>query len=102
MFSHEFHFFAPSISQFGELNLPSNKANLIHEILTECHNAPDDLSEHDPTSTVLFDGGRLLYQYPPKANMTFQQYAHSLKAGSISHYLLFNQRVDVVFDTYID
>ena len=25
MFSHEFHFFAPSISQFGELNLPSNK-----------------------------------------------------------------------------
>ena len=41
LFSFELHSFPPAISEFGELNLPGNKAALVHEIVTPCHNAPD-------------------------------------------------------------
>ena len=102
MFAHEFNHFPPSLSNSGEMNYPSNKASLIHEILTDCHNAPDEPSEFDPTSAVLIDGGRLLHQFPPRPLMTFRQYAEMLSKGPISLYLQHHQRMDIVFDTYID
>ena len=102
MFAHELHFFPPSISTFGEMSLPSNKSALIPELVSDCHNVSDDPVEYQPTSAVIMDGGRLLYAWPPKPNMTFLQYAESLATGPIAIFFQFNQRIDVVFDTYLE
>ena len=56
----------------------------------------------DPTSTVIIDGGRLTYQFPPKLAMTFNQYVNHLSRSVISRYFIFNQRIDIIFDTYLE
>ena len=61
LFSFELHFFPPAISNFGELNLPGNKASLVHEILTPCHNSPDNVEEYSPKAAKIIDGGRIPY-----------------------------------------
>ena len=102
MFKYELHCFPPSISHHGELNPPNDKSALIHEIVTPCHNVPDDPQQFEPTSMVIIDGGRLCNQFPPKANMTFDQYAEMLSKGPLGPYFHFNQRIDLVFDTYLE
>ena len=103
LFSFELHFFPPAISNYGELYLPPDKSALIHEIVTPCHNAPEEGPEVlDPTSTVIIDGGRLTYQFPPKLAMTFNQYVNHLSRSVISRYFIFNQRIDIIFDTYLE
>ena len=42
LFSHEFHSFPPALSNSGEINFPSTKANLMHEILTKCYDSPSE------------------------------------------------------------
>ena len=61
MFSFEFHWFAPAISNFGELYLPGNKSSLVNEKVSKCHNIPEDTS----IDTYIFDGG-LPYWNKPK------------------------------------
>ena len=102
LFSFELHFFPPSISNHGNLNLPGNKQAIVYELLTPCHNAPDHVPDYDDKSAVLFDGGRLTQQFPPKQNMTFMEYADMLFKGVIALYLHSNKRIDIVFDNYLE
>ena len=99
---HELHFFPPSISNFGEMSLPSSKSALVPELVSNCHNVTADPVEYQPTAAIIMDGGKLLYAWPPKPNMTFQQYADSLAIGPIAIFFQFNQRIDLVFDTYLE
>ena len=55
--------------------MPGNKAALVHEIVTNCHNATDVLSEFCATATLIIDGGKIPYQFTGKPNMTYRQYA---------------------------
>ena len=98
LFSHEFHFFAPSLSNFGEINLPSAKASLMHEILTKCYNAPDN----DNYDTLIMDGAFLVHFITPFANSTFKQYANKLYDNLKLNLMRECQRVDLVFDVYIE
>ena len=95
MFSYEFHWFAPSISNYGELYLPGNKSDLVKEIVTDFYMIPEDTT----IDTYIFDGGRLPYWVRPKPNATFSQYlADIIKFLE----LLFHwyARMDIVFDVY--
>ena len=105
LFSFEFHFFPPSISNYGEMSAPApaDKAKILEKVVTPCHNASDDPVEFEPTSMVIIDGGRIPIQFKPKANMSFDQYAEMLaKVAPINLYFNFNQRIDIVFDTYME
>ena len=99
LFEYEFHFFPPSISDYGLLN-PSKSA-IVDELVTPCHNAPDDPQEFDPTATVIIGGERLVQQFQPKANMTFEQYARMIVNECIVPYFTFSMRIDIVFDNFL-
>ena len=42
-----------------------------------------------------------MYQFPPKMVMTFSQYVDHLFKAVISRYFNFYQRIDIIFDTYL-
>ena len=100
LFSYELHSFPPAISEYGQLNLPGNKAALVHEIVTNCHNATDVLSEFCATATLIIDGGKIPYQFTGKPNMTFRQYADIISKMLMKKFDTF-KRIDIVFDVYL-
>ena len=103
IFNFEQHFFAPAISDFGELHLPKNKSDLVYTIVTPCHNPPAvGEAEFDPTSTIILDGLRLVTQFHPNPSMTFIDYVNYLSKNVISLFFVFNQRVDIVFETFLE
>ena len=103
IFNFEQHFFAPAISEFGELRLPKNKSDLVYTIVTPCHNPPAvGEAEFDPTSTIILDGLKLVTLFPPNPSMTFIDYVNYLSKNVISLFFVFNQRVDIVFETFLE
>ena len=88
------------ISNFGELNLPGNKATLIHEILTTCHNAPDGLEEYSSKAVKIIDGGRIPYQFVGKPSRAFRKYAETIFKVLLTYFTFF-KRIDIVFDVYL-
>ena len=95
MFSFEFHWFAPAISNFGELYLPGNKSSLVNEIVSKCHSIPEDTS----IDTYIFDGGRLPFWCKPKKQETFAQYASGV-IKFLEFLFRFYIRLHIVFDVY--
>ena len=78
-----------------ELYLPGNKSSLVNEIVSKCHNIPEDTS----IDTYIFDGGRLPYWNKPKKQETFAQYA----SGTIKflEFLFhFYIRIHIIYDVY--
>ena len=69
LFSHEFHSFPPALSNSGEINFPSTKANLMHEILTKCYDSPSE--EFDAR---IIDGPFFVHFFGSFAYQTFQQH----------------------------
>ena len=69
LFSHEFHSFPPALSNSGEINFPSAKANLMHEILTKCYDSPSE--EFDAR---IIDGPFFVHFFGSFAYQTFQQH----------------------------
>ena len=103
IFNYEQHFFAPAISDYGELHLPPKKSDLVYEIIKPCHNPPSESSRvFDPTSTIVLDGTRVINQFAPNPAMTFMDYTNYLYTNVISLYFKFHQRLDIVFETYVD
>ena len=98
-FKHELHFFAPAISDNGNLNLPTAKANLFHEIIGKCAcPAYEFFIEYD---AHIIDGAYLVHFNVPKQDATFLSYAQQLhNYVKMWHTLVL--RVDIVFDVYKD
>ena len=101
LFAHELHSFPPAISDYGALYLTGAKSSLIHQLVTPCHNAPDDLAEYDSTATMIMDGGRIPYQHAPKTGSTFKEYADNL-FKILEHFFIYFKRIDIVFDIYLE
>ena len=98
MFSFEFHWFAPAISNFGELYLPGTKSNLVQELVCKCHTIPESTS----IDTHIFDGGRLVrlpHWIKPKPQQTFSQYAAEI-TSFLGLLFRFYTRIHIVFDVY--
>ena len=99
-FCYEMHSYPPAISNRGSLNLPGNKAGLVHELVSSCHTVPDALQQYTPGTAFIMDGGRIPYQHPPKPNAPFKQYADAL-FQMLGFLFLLYQRIDLVFDIYL-
>ena len=98
VFSHEFHWFAVAISNFGELYLPNKKSDLAQIIVTACHELPEDM---DPFDSYIFDGGRLPYWCRPKPGQTFGQYAEEVIFWIDSFFRIYGFSTQhIVFDVY--
>ena len=97
LFSHEIHFFSPAISDGGNLNLPSAKSTLVHDVLTSCYATPTS----DNYDAYIIDGAHFIHVVTPRPDFTFRQYGEKLK---ISMEFLFEScsRIDLVFDVNLD
>ena len=89
--------FPPALSSFGEINFPSAKANLMHEILIKYFNSPDDF-DYD---AAILDGAFLVYFLPPFPNQMFKQYSAKVH-DFLNAYFQTVTRIDLVFDVYIE
>lgn len=100
LYNYEMHDYAPSLSNFGEMNTPGNKSLILNHIVTACHNAPADFEGDGTKAVLVINEGSIPYQQPPKKEMMFFQYAELFCINLISYFALF-QRVDIVFDIYL-
>ena len=98
-FSHEVQPFPPSLSEFGNLRLPSAKSDLL-----KCLHPSSDGHTNSPTqfNCKVLDGVVIVYCLPTVEASTFHEYAekvfHSSPPGQ---QLNQSKRVDVVWDSYV-
>lgn len=94
-FSHEVHSFPPSLSESGNLRLPSAKSDLL-KFLRHPERSP-------PTSFEcrILDGAVLVHSLPTITATTFDDYADSVFIPHLIQQLQFSKRIDVVWDAYI-
>ena len=94
-FAHEIQSFPPSLSDFGKLNLPSSKSDLLGCL--DCE-SPDPPSTYD---CIVLDGAVIVHFLPTKAVSTFNEYADKVFVPYINKQLQGCARVDIVWDLYL-
>lgn len=93
-FSHEVQPFPPSLSELGNLRLPSCKSELLTCIIPSTQ--PDPPTQFDCS---ILDGAVVVHCLPLTGSITFDDYAHKVFLPHLSNKR--SKRVDVVWDTYI-
>ncbi len=93
-FSHEVQPFPPSLSEFGNLRLPSDKSELLKCIIPSTQ--PEPPTQFDCS---VLDGAVVVHCLPVTGSSTFDDYAHNVFIPYLSSQI--SRRVDVVWDTYI-
>ena len=84
-FSHEVQSFPPSLSEFGNLRLPSNKSELLKCII--------------PARCKICDGAVIVHCLPVTGVITFDDYAENVFIPYIRSQS--SRRVDIVWDAYV-
>ena len=92
-FSHEVQSFPPSLSEFGNLRLPSMKSDLL-----KCIIKPQQPESPSLFDCKIFDGAVHVHSLPVTGH-TFDDYAEKVFIPYISSQS--SQRVDVVWDAYV-
>ncbi|CAG2251463.1 unnamed protein product [Mytilus edulis] len=97
-FRHENHAFPPSLSQNGTIRL-GTKADLLSKCL-ERLTPPTDVQP--VVSSVILDGSAVVNMLKPVNVKSFNEYALKVFVPYIQNIGKNVQRIDIVFDTYID
>ncbi|CAG2210265.1 unnamed protein product [Mytilus edulis] len=97
-FRHENHAFPPSLSQNGTIRL-GTKADLLSKCL-ERLTPPTDVKP--VVSSVILDGSAVVNMLKPVNIKSFNEYALKVFIPYIQNIGKDVQRIDIVFDTYID
>ena len=93
-FCHEVQSFPPSLSEFGNLRLPSNKSELL-----KCIAQPRQSEPPTQFDCKIFDGAVIVHCLPVTGVITFDDYAENVFIPHIC--IQSSRRVDVVWDTYV-
>ena len=94
-FQHENMSYPPSLSDNGELRLPTKKADLL-----ECIDTGRTPVPPLPFDAKIVDGGALIHSLPTSQVSTFQEFAESVFLPWIGHQLTTSARIDIVWDSY--
>ena len=94
-FEHEIQSYPPSLSNFGELHLPSAKSDLL-----TCLKEPDNLHPPHSYDCQILDGAAVVHFVRPTGNATFGDYADTTFIPYIDQQLNHAKRVDIVWDAY--
>ena len=93
-FCHEVQSFPPSLSEFGNLRLPSNKSELV-----KCIVQPQQAEPPTEFDCKICDGAVIVHCLPVTGVITFDDYAENVFIPHICNQS--SRRVDVVWDTYV-
>ena len=91
---HEVQSFPPSLSEFGNLRLPSNKSELV-----KCIVQPRQAEPPTEFDCKICDGAVIVHCLPVTGVITFDDYAENVFIPHICNQS--SRRVDVVWDTYV-
>lgn len=94
-FAHEVQAYPPSLSDFGELRLPSAKSDLL-----KCLEHPNDLHPPPTYDCQVLDGAAVVHFLSTSGNTTFGDYANNTFIPYIDQQLKHANRVDIVWDSY--
>ena len=98
-FSHEVGPFTQSLSENGKMHFPSAKSDLL-----QCLKEGTDLTMEIPKSfdCIVIDGAVIVHMLPPEPiHKDFLEYAHKRFVPYVENVLLTCDRVDIVFDQYL-
>jgi len=95
-FAHEIQSFPPSLSEFGNLRLPSSKADLL-----KCLAQPGQPEPPKTFDCKVLDGAVIVHCLPTSCATTFDDYADKVFIPYLLQQLQDIPRLDVVWDTYI-
>ena len=93
-FCHEVQSFPSSLSEFGNLRLPSNKSELV-----KCIVQPQQAEPPTEFDCKICDGAVIVHCLPVTGVITFDGYAENVFIPHICNQS--SRRVDVVWDTYV-
>lgn len=96
-FSHEVEPYPPSLSEGGNIRLPTAKSDLL-----KC--LPKPLDERNPPTNIdctIFDGTVVVHSLPITGAVTFDDYAEKIFIPHLLKHLQHSNRVDVVWDEYM-
>ena len=96
-FSHEVQSFPPSLSEYGNLRLPTAKS----ELLKCLPNAAEQLNPPTHFDCRILDGAVIVHSLPTTGVVTFDDYADKIFIPHLLSQLRYSNRVDVVWDTYV-
>ncbi|KAK3737870.1 hypothetical protein QZH41_006348, partial [Actinostola sp. cb2023] len=95
-FAHEIQSFPPSLSEFGNLRLPSSKADLL-----KCLAQPGQPEPPKTFDCKVLDGAVIVHCLPTSCATTFDDYADKVFIPYLLQQLQDIPRLDVVWDRYI-
>ena len=96
--SHEVQSFPPALSEFGNLQVPSAKSNLLKCL------QPNSNDNTDPPAQIdckVFDGAVIVHSLPPVEASTFDEYTKKVFIPHLQHQLHQSKHVDVMWDTFV-
>lgn len=101
-FSHENQGCPPSLSQNGELLLPSSKSDLL-DCLAMAPSSQPTSNIPQCIDVIVLDGAAIINMLKPAKDIkTFGDYIHQVFIPYIKGQLRHVKRIDVVFDEYLD
>ena len=94
-FRHENVLYPPSLSDNGELRLPTKKSDLLDCLDTG--RIPDPPKEFVAT---IVDGATLIHSLPTSQARTFKEYAEAVFLPWVDRQLAISARLDIIWDSY--
>uniref|UniRef100_UPI00358E5A52 uncharacterized protein n=1 Tax=Myxine glutinosa TaxID=7769 RepID=UPI00358E5A52 len=95
-FAHEVQSYPPSLSDFGKLNLPGTKSQLL-----QCIEEPNQTEPPASFDCKVLDGAVIVHCLPVTHVRTFHEYADNVFIPYLERQLKTTKRLDLVWDTYI-
>lgn len=95
-FCHEVQSFPPSLSEDGNLRLPSAKSDLL-----KCLPQASNLDSRNQFDCRVLDGAVIVHCLPTVEATTFDEYAAKVFIPYLQQQLHLSKRVDIVWDTYV-
>ena len=100
-FSHENRKYPPSLSENGNLRLPSNKADLEKCLSNHLQSPVEERTASPPTTCTIYDGAFMTQINCPQNNSTFAEYFNLFCKKIVTSGLNSKaSRIDLVFDRY--
>ena len=99
-FSHEVQSFPPSLSEYGDIRLPSSKSELLKCLKPNNCDDIHDVPRHFHCKVL--DGFVIVHSLPAVEASTFDDYAVRVFIPHIEQQLRTCKRIDIVWDVYLE
>ena len=95
-FQHENHIYPPSLSEFGQLRLPTNKSDIL-----SCLPDINSIDAIPNATAMVLDGAVIVNLLMPSESQTFNDYSKNVFTSYILQQFKRVSRLDLIWDQYL-